>query len=225
MLLRISGLLDEAALAEVQGLAAGLAWREGRETAGAAAGAVKRNLQADLTSRDGVRLRKQLMSAIKAHPVLQAAAWPRQFSRLLVTRTGEGGGYGLHVDNALMGEGAARLRSDLAFTLFLSEPDSYGGGELVIEWAGTRETVKPAAGELVLYPARTLHRVSQVTFGERLAAVGWIESHVRSGEAREVLFDLSNLRASLAGTHDAQSPELLTLQKTIANLLRLWADA
>ena len=181
---------------------------------------MKHNAQADLSSRTGSKLRKMLKAAISGHPVLRAAAQPKRFSKLLVSRTETGGGYGLHVDNAFMGDGADRIRTDLSFTLFLSDPDTYAGGELSTEHAGLTQALKPPAGDLVLYPSTSLHEVKPVTSGTRLACVGWIESHVRSAEDREILFDLENLRASLAQRHDPQSPEMLTLAKTISNLLR-----
>jgi PKHD-type hydroxylase len=220
MLITISGVLDEAALSEARDFAATLAWRDGAETAGSVAKAVKRNSQADLSSRTGAKLRDRLKAAISAHPVLRAAAQPKRFSALLVSRTETGGGYGLHVDNAFMGDGADRIRTDVSFTLFLSDPDTYAGGELSIEHAGLTQALKPSAGDLVLYPSTSLHEVRPVTSGTRLACVGWIESHVRSSEDREILFDLENLRASLAQRHAPQSPEMLTLAKTISNLLR-----
>lgn len=220
MTLLIAGVLDEAALHEAQDLAATLIWRDGAETAGATARQVKHNLQADLSSRTGVKLRDMLTKAVTTHPVLQAAAHPKRFSTLLVSKTEAGGAYGLHVDNAFMGEGAARLRTDLSFTLFLSAPESYAGGELVVELAGMQQSFKPAAGDLVLYPSTSLHQVAPVSHGARLACVGWIESAVPDAAARDILFDLENLRASLATTHEAQSPEMLTLAKSISNLLR-----
>lgn len=222
MFLTIGDVLDSAAIADIAERAAGLRWRDGVATAGSAARQVKRNLQADLSSREGARLRTDLEEAIWRHPVLRAAAQPRRFSKLLLSRTLEGGGYGLHVDNAIMGDGEAALRTDLSFTLFLSGPESYGGGELVVESAGSTHSFKPEAGTLLLYPSTSLHRVADVTSGERLVCVGWIESRIRDSAAREILFDLLNLRASLSESHDAQSPELLILQKAISNLMRLW---
>ena len=223
MFLTIGEVLDRAAIAAIADRAAGLRWRDGAGTAGAAARQVKRNLQADLSTREGARLRSELEEAIWRHPVLRAAAQPRRFSKLLLSRTLEGGGYGLHVDNAIMGDGETALRTDLSFTLFLSDPGSYGGGELVVESAGSTHSFKAEAGTLLLYPSTSLHRVAAVTSGERLVCVGWIESRIRDDAARETLFDLLNLRASLAESHDVQSPELLTLQRAISNLMRMWS--
>lgn len=188
-----------------------LSWRHGSKTAGATAKQVKRNLQADMTSQTGVKLREQLSDKITGHPVLKAAARPKRLSRLLISKTKAEGGYGLHVDNAFMGAGD---------TLFLSSPEEYEGGALRIEHAGHTQEVKAEAGDLVLYPSTSLHAVETVTSGVRLVCVGWIESLIRTAQDREILFDLENLRASLAQTHDPQSIEMLTLSKVFANLLR-----
>ena len=220
MLLTISGVLDAAAVSEAIDLIPSLTWKDGAETAGATARAVKRNEQADLSSRTGATLRDRLKGAVECHPVLKAAAQPRRFSNLLVSRTQAGGGYGLHVDNPFMGEAGARLRTDLSFTLFLSEPGAYEGGELEIETAGFTQSLKLPAGDLVLYPSTSLHRVADVRSGTRLVCVGWIESLVPDAGERELLFDLENLKATLARSHAPQSPEMLTLSKTISNLLR-----
>jgi PKHD-type hydroxylase len=122
MLLTLSNVLDEADLRDVRDLVATLGWRDGAETAGGMARAVKRNQQADLTSRTGAQVRQLLKAKVERHPVLRAAAQPRQFSKLIVSRTEEGGGYGHHVDNPFMGAGESRLRTDFSFTLFLSDP-------------------------------------------------------------------------------------------------------
>ena len=225
MFLTLSGVLDAGQLATAQQLAATLRWVDGAATAGPAARAVKHNEQADLASRTGARLRDMLGDAIRAHPVFTAAAQPRRISSLLVSRTQAGGTYGLHVDNPFMGTGEARLRTDLSFTLFLSEPGSYEGGELEINHAGMTHHTKAQAGDLVLYPSTSLHQVCPVISGQRVVCVGWVESSIRDAAAREIRFDLENLRATLSQTHDVRSPEYLTLSKSIANLIRLWGEA
>lgn len=211
-----------AALAERIGL---LEWRDGRETAGAVAREVKRNLQAAMDSTAGRLLQEELAALIAENPVVKAAAQPRRFAPLLISKTAGGGHYGAHVDNALMGRNSARLRTDLSFTLFLTPPDQYDGGELVIHAAGMTQELKGEAGYLVLYPSTSIHEVKPVTRGERIVCVGWIESMVADQAQREMLFDLENLRTSLRRQLPLQSAELLTLDKTIANLLRMWAQA
>lgn len=220
MLISISEVLNPDQRVLLKGMLSELAWKDGAETAGRIARQVKRNQQADLTKSIGPKVEQILFGAISGNPVLRAAAQPKRFSHLLVSKTAAGGGYGLHVDNAFMGEGDDALRTDLSFTLFLSSPETYDGGELVIEHAGQTQSLKPNAGDLVLYPSSSLHQVAEVTSGERLACVGWIESRVRRADDRETLFDLINLQAELSGRLDDQSAEMLTLSKIIANLKR-----
>ena len=148
-----------------------------------------------------------------------AAARPKAIPRLLISRYEPGMAYGSHVDDALMGG----VRTDLAFTLFLADPESFGGGALVIEDACGEQEVKLPAGELFLYPATTLHRVAPVTSGVRLAAVGWVRSFVRDAGRREVLFDLENAVRSVHAS-EGKSPLFDTLVRTRTNLLRMWAD-
>jgi PKHD-type hydroxylase len=225
MILLVDAIPDPDHRAAIAERIALLEWRDGRETAGAVARAVKRNEQAVLEGPAGRALKDDLSRIIADHPVVRAAAQPRRFSSLLISRTGEGGGYGAHVDNALMGKGAGRVRTDLSFTLFLNPPGDYEGGELAIHTVGMTQEVKGEAGRMVLYPSGAIHEVRPVTRGTRIVCVGWIESMIADPARRELLFDLENLRASLRAQLPAQSAELLTLDKTIANLLRMWAHA
>jgi PKHD-type hydroxylase len=225
MILVINALDDPAHLAALRERIAMLEWRDGRETAGSVAREVKRNEQAAMDSTAGRAVQDDLARIIADHTVIKAAAQPRRFSPLIISRTGIGGHYGAHVDNAMMGKGAQRLRTDLSFTLFLTPPGEYDGGELVIHAAGMTQELKGEAGHLVLYPSSSIHEVRPVTRGTRIVCVGWIESLVADGAQREMLFDLENLRAALRQALPSQSAELLTLDKTIANLLRMWGHA
>lgn len=229
MILVINALSDTEHLAALRTRIAMLEWRDGRETSGVMARAVKRNQQAALETSAGRRVHDDLLPLIAENPVVKAAAQPRRFAPLIVSKTGVGGHYGAHVDNALMvaktpGD-TARLRTDLSFTLFLTSPGEYDGGELVIHAAGMTQEVKGEAGYLVLYPSASIHEVKPVTRGERIVCVGWIESLIADQAQRELLFDLENLRTALRQTLPLPSAELLTLDKTIANLLRMWAHA
>lgn len=223
MILVINAIGDADHLAAISERIGLLEWRDGRETAGSVAREVKRNEQAALDSIPGRALQDELAGIISDNPVLRAAAQPRRFSPLIISRTGVGGQYGAHVDNALMGRGAQRLRTDLSFTLFLTSPADYDGGELVVHTAGMTQEVKGKAGNLVLYPSGSIHEVRPVTRGTRIVCVGWIESLVADQAQREMLFDLENLRSTLRQQLPSQSAELLALDKTIANLLRMWA--
>ena len=215
MLLPIGGILDETALDRIRGLLAHAAWRDGRETAGPRAAAVKANLQADPDHAMTRTAATELEAALRTHPVFAAAALPLRLTRPMFSRTLPGGGYGRHVDNALMGQGAAAVRTDLAWTLFLS--GGVTGGALVIEEAGGEREVAPEAGLLVLYPATSLHRVAPVEAGERLVAFGWVQSRVRDAAQRALLFDL---HLAESGVEDAA----LRVQLARANLLRMWAE-
>ena len=223
MILAIQAIPDAEDLTAIAERIALLEWRDGRETAGSVARQVKRNEQAAMDSTAGRGLQDEISRILADHPVIKAAAQPRRFSPLIISRTGVDGKYGAHVDNALMGRGAKRLRTDLSFTLFLTPPADYDGGELVIHAAGMTQEVKGEAGSLVLYPSGSIHEVKPVTRGTRIVCVGWIESLVADAAQREMLFDLENLRAALRQQLPGQSAELLTLDKTIANLLRMWA--
>lgn len=224
MLLTLPNVLSPEELTELRTLAGGLSWRDGSITAGSVARQVKHNEQADLTTAGGRVVRARLQQILEAHPVLRAAARPKRWSTLLLSRTMVGGGYGAHIDNPLMGSGATRMRSDLSFTLMLSDAASFDGGALEVDRPGLVQTLTPEAGELVLYPASSVHRVTPVTRGTRLVCVGWIQSLLPDVRHREVLWDLENLKASLRTQHDPNSPALLTLSKTISNLMRMWAD-
>lgn len=223
MLLTISGILTQSVLRAARTEIDTLSWRDGAETAGGIARRVKRNEQADLSTGAGPKVKARFEKALQSHPVFQSAARPRAMSPLIVSKTSVDGGYGLHIDNAHMGAGEKRIRTDLSFTLFLSEPADYDGGELVIEHPGATELLKPAAGDLVLYPSTSMHKVATVTSGVRLACVGWVESQFRDERQREVLFDLENLKVSVQAQFSPESPEVLTLQKTMSNLTRLWS--
>ncbi|MCL4157476.1 UNVERIFIED_CONTAM: hypothetical protein GTU68_009440 [Idotea baltica] len=220
MPLTISQVLNGDQLSLLNGYLDTLDWIDGAKSAGTVAAQVKRNLQADLTSPIGKKVQRLLTAAVHEHPVLRAAAQPKTFSDILVSKTGPGNGYGLHVDNAYIRKGAGEMRTDLSFTLFLTSPDEYEGGALSIEKAGTTQQFKPDAGDLVLYPSTHLHEVQTVTTGNRLVCVGWIESKIRNESDREIMFDLENLKANLRETYEPQSIEMLTVYKIFSNLLR-----
>jgi len=220
MLITISNVLDADHLTLLRGMIPALTWKDGAETAGHVAKQVKQNQQADLESITGQKIEQVLRDAVTSNSVLKAAAILQCFSTLLLSKTETGGGYGLHIDNPFMRAGERTLRTDLSFTLFLSAPQDYEGGELLIEHAGQNHELKAEAGDLVLYPSTSLHKVAAVTSGVRLTCIGWIESRVKDAADRETLFDLSNLKAELQPRLEAQSVEMLILSKVIANLKR-----
>jgi PKHD-type hydroxylase len=198
-------------------------WTSGKRTAGAAARGVKENLQADGGDKRVQALEAFVVEALRRHPMFEIAARPLRMSRLLFSRYEPGMTYGAHTDDALMGHETARLRTDLAFTLFLSDRASYEGGALVIDSALGEQDIALEAGDAILYPAGSIHHVAPVTNGARLAAVGWIQSAVADAGQREILFDLSVARTRFAEAGAARD-ELLRLDKSISNLLRMWAQ-
>ena len=188
---------------------------DGRRTAGGAARKVKANEQA----RGEAALARFVRQALERSGPFQLYARPARWSNLLFSRYRPGDAYGAHVDEPFMAaDDGGRLRTDLSFTIFLSEPDSYEGGALVIDGLDGEREVKLPAGGVVLYPTGALHRVEPVTAGERLACVGWIQSLVARADQRELLFDLARVRA---GAGDGEGA--LLLDKSIGTLLRLWA--
>ncbi|WP_084420798.1 Fe2+-dependent dioxygenase [Henriciella litoralis] len=221
MFFTISDVLGQEDVERVRTKAETLDWVDGKITAGRSAKAVKSNLQADLKSGIGPGLHEFLMNAIANHRMVRSLARPKRFSRLLLSRTEDSGHYGFHVDNALMGSDEKQLRTDLSFTLFLADPDTYEGGELSISTGAGVFEAKPAAGTLILYPSGAIHQVKPVTSGSRLACVGWIESRIQRADRREVLADLEAVRSSLPRTSTDQR---LALDKTISNLIRMWAQ-
>lgn len=199
-----------------------VSWRSGKRTAGAAARGVKENLQADGSDSRVQALEAFVLDALRRHALFEIAARPARTTRLLFSRYEPGMTYGAHTDDALMGAGDDKLRTDLAFTIFLTEREMYEGGALVIESALGEQEIKLDAGDAILYPAGSIHRVAPVTQGARLAAVGWVQSYVADAAQRETLFDLSIARTHLAQA-GADREELLRLDKSISNLLRMWA--
>jgi PKHD-type hydroxylase len=192
-------------------------WIDGATTAGWHARGLKRNHQLDGASGLHQQLATRLEERLTSHPLLQAAAFPRRIHGLLFSRSGVGEGYGRHVDNAWMRGG----RSDLSFTVFLSEPDTYAGGDLVLESPGGEESFRLPAGHALIYPSTLLHRVEPETDGERLVAVGWIESRIRHAEQRELLFELDTARRALFERHGKD--EIFDLiSRSYSNLLRRW---
>ena len=217
MILVIDGVLDEHEAAALQESAAVLSYEDGLKTAGRFAREVKRNEQAaDTPARRAIV--EKVRQAIDANGLLQSAARPRSFARLAVSRYAEGMEYGFHVDDAIIGGS----RTDLSFTLCLSREADYGGGELVIDESLEQRAVKLDAGQMVLYPSNTLHRVAPVTHGVRLAVIGWITSWVADPARRAILFDLDQAADAMFAAQ-GNSQGFAQLQRARSNLLRMWA--
>jgi PKHD-type hydroxylase len=222
MLITIDNVLSKDEVRQFRQHLDGGEWRDGLRSAGALARHVKGNLEIDEDAEVAVSLGNHILRTLGNHPTFISAALPRKIYPPRFNRYTEGGAYGLHVDSAVMPIPGTRdsLRSDLSATLFLAEPDEYEGGELEIETAFGAQAVKLGAGDLVLYPASSLHRVTPVTTGARVAAFFWIESMVGDEAERGLLFDLDQTIQSLAATLDARDPRLLRLTGIYHNLLR-----
>lgn len=215
----IADILKPGDLAAIHEALAKVRFIDGRETAGFAARLVKDNRQADATDRNLDAMRSLVASRILENDVFQLAARPKALATLLFSRTETGMQYGPHVDDALM----RGMRTDIAFTLFLDPPESYDGGELVIESAAGEDPIKLPAGSMVAYPATTLHRVAPVTRGVRHVVAGWARSFIRDAARRELLFDLDTARRTLFA-REGKSAEFDLISKSVANLLRMWAE-
>jgi len=218
MILVIDNVLDTHEVAALREAATSLPYEDGRRTAGRYARDVKHNEQAaDSPQREAVL--EKVRMALERNDVFRSAARPRRFARLLVSRYGPGMEYGLHVDDPIM----LGSRTDLSFTLFLSDAESYEGGGLVIDDMMEERVIRLAPGELVLYPTSALHRVEPVSRGERVAVVGWVTSWVRDPARREILYDLDEAARAIY-TAGGKSPAFDRLLKAKSNLYRMWAE-
>ncbi len=226
MILCIADLLPAELLQEAQGVFANSLFVEGSQTAGWHARQVKHNRQIAPDQPSALALQQKIISRMAAHSIIATAALPKRFRPLLFNRHETGMSYGSHVDDAIMGgasfDGNA-VRADISFTVFLSPPESYDGGELVIESVAGEQPYKLQAGQAIIYPATSLHRVEEVTRGVRDAAVGWLQSYVRDAGQREMLFELDTVRRALF-RRDGKSPEFDGLSKVYSNLLRAWSS-
>lgn len=200
-------------------------WVDGRVTAGHQSARAKDNMQLPEDSPVARQLGQAILTALERTPLFVSAALPAKIFPPLFNRYAGGQAFGVHVDNAIRQVRASphRVRTDISATLFLSEPDEYDGGELVVEDTYGTHSVKLPAGHLVLYPATSLHRVNPVTRGARIASFFWIQSMIRDDGERTTLFDL-DLAIQRLGADVPNHPTLVQLTGVYHNLLRRWAD-
>lgn len=228
MLLHVPNILTLAQIEQQRSALASAMWADGRVTAGYQSARAKHNRQLAEDDPLARELGALVLEALGRNATFFAGALPRQIYPPLFNRYEGGESFGLHVDNAVRydrSRGAARaVRTDLSATLFLSAPDDYDGGELIIEDSFGTHNVKLPAGDLVLYPGSSLHQVTPVTRGARTVAFFWIQSLVRSDAQRRLLFDLDVTIQQLAQKLP-DAPELIKLTGVYHNLLREWADA
>ncbi len=219
MLLCIGTVLNNEETAAIRSEIEALSFVDGRTTAGWAAQLVKDNEQADGSDRTAEAIRHRVAERILGNELFQLAVRPKALTPLMISRYRPGKQYGTHVDDALM----RGMRTDVSFTLFLADPETYEGGELVIESSAGEQSFKLPAGSMIVYPSTTLHRVAPVSKGERLAVVGWARSFIRSAEQREILFDLETARRAVFEVQ-GKSEAFDQLSKCGANLLRMWVE-
>ena len=226
MVVTIPDLLTPAKLEAVCAVLRQGQFIEGRLSAGKDAKHKKNNLELGPTNNGaGERydaLNDVVMSALVQHSDYLQGALPARIGAPIYARYLEGMEYGGHIDDPIMGIAGARYRSDISISIFLNDPGEYDGGELCIETTGGSQSYKLAAGSALLYPSTCYHAVKPVTAGERLVAVTWVQSHVRSADQREILRQLDQARALLGGDTDSASYHKVNL--CYANLFRMWAE-
>jgi len=209
-------------LKQLRGIATRVHWDDGRKTAGVVAALQKRNNEVAWDTPEGKTASELTVKALRRHPQFFNAALPASMSPPMMNRYAPGMEYGDHCDAAILG-GGTPMRADLSATVFVSDPTDYDGGELITDLIPGGHATKLAAGDLILYPSTSVHRVTPVTRGERIAMVFWVQSMVRDAERRAMLFTLgqtlNNLDAKLA-----QTPELTQLYACYYNLVRMWVE-
>ena len=223
MLMTIPDLLNQQALTEIRQLLDGAEFTDGKLSAGRDAQRVKNNEELKTDAPQMRRLNELALGALYQHPTFQAAAMPLKMSAAFFARYQPGQTYGQHVDDAVMGPQGGQYRTDVSSTIFLSSPDEYDGGELIIETETGEQTFKLPAGHAVFYPSGSLHRVAEVTAGERLVAVSWTQSMVRDPQQRALLYDLYIVKESLLNINpDAEASA--RANRAYINLFRQWAE-
>jgi PKHD-type hydroxylase len=225
LLLQIPGVLAAQELAHCQRLLERADWIDGRVTAGHQSTQVKHNRQLAEQSEVAAELGKIVLGAVSRSPLFISAALPNRIFPPLFNCYEVGDGFGTHVDNAIRIASASgmRVRTDVSATLFLSDPNDYDGGELIVEDTYGTHSVKLPAGDIVLYPASSLHHVNPIARGRRIASFFWIQSMIRDDGQRALLFDLDNAIRRLGADHPSH-PSVVQLTGVYHNLLRSWAE-
>lgn len=225
MLMHIPEVLSKEQVAGVRAAMEGAEWTDGRQTVGPQGARVKRNLQLPEASTLRRELGAMVVAALARHPLYHAAVLPLRTLSPRFNRYEGGGEYGFHIDGAVMATGDAdtHVRSDISCTLFLSEPEEYDGGELIVSDTYGEHEVKLPAGDAIVYPSSSLHRVAPVTRGARIASFFWIQSMVRDDGARRLLLELDTAIRTLSAS-GADQASILQLTGVYHNLLRRWAE-
>lgn len=225
MMIAIPDLLSATDLAEIRRVIDTAEWIDGNATSGPQAALAKRNEQLPEESDAAKQAGRMILDALGRSPLFFAAALPLKIFPPLFNRYGEGQEFDTHVDNAIRIKRDFRLRSDLSITVFLEAPENYDGGELLVEDHYGLQRVKLPAGQAVLYPSSSLHKVTPVTRGRRVASFFWLQSMVRDTESRRLLFDLDRAVQRLTGDLGGKDRSVIELTGVYHNLLRRWADS
>jgi PKHD-type hydroxylase len=226
VLICIPDILSKSEVADFRRLMAAETWEDGRSTAGAQSAEVKQNNQLPPDGETSRALGRRVISALTANTLFISAAVPLHIFPPLFNRYVPGQFFGEHVDNCIRGDKLTgmRIRTDLSATLFLSEPDEYDGGELIIDDYYGSHRIKLPAGHLVLYPATSLHMITPITRGERFGSFFWIQSMIKDAHARRLTFDMDNALQELVSRLGRNYPEVRKLTNIYHNLIRYWAD-
>jgi PKHD-type hydroxylase len=225
MLLHVPNILTKDQVRDMRARLDAAPWADGRATAGHQSAKVKANEQLPEDSAEARTLGDLVLAALTRNALFVSAALPHRVFPPLFNRYGEGMGFGAHVDNAIRPVSGTpiRVRTDISATLFLSEPSDYDGGELIVEDTYGAHSVKLPAGDLILYPSTSLHRVAPVTRGLRVSSFFWIQSIVREDSERTLLFEMDRAIAELAQTAP-DHPGLVRMTAVYHNLVRKWGD-
>jgi len=226
MLLCIPDVLSKGEVAEFRRIMEAEQWEDGRSTAGAQSADVKQNEQLPPDGRAARELGQRIIRALTSNALFIAAAVPLRIFPPLFNRYGPGNFFGEHVDNCIRGDPMTglRLRTDLSVTLFLSEPEEYDGGELVIYDCQDARRIKLPAGHLVLYPSTSLHSVTPITRGVRFASFFWLQSVIKDSHTRRMTFEMDHAIQQLVLRLGRNDPEVRRLTNVYHNLIRHWAE-
>lgn len=224
MMVHVEGVLSADQVAMFRDRLSAADWIDGRATAGEQSARAKHNRQVPEDSAVARELGERILGALGRSSPFVSAALPLRVFPPLFNRYDEGMAFDTHVDNAIRFAGPVRFRTDLSCTLFLTDPADYDGGELIVEDVYGEHAVKLPAGDMILYPASSLHRVAPITRGSRWSSFFWAQSMVRSDEQRTLLYDLDNTIQRLSVKIGQGDPEVVTLTGIYNNLLRMWAD-
>lgn len=223
MLLEIPQVLNADKLANIRAMLEKVEFIDGKHSAGAAAERVKNNQEMKQGTQQAEYLDHLLTGSLAENPEFRSGALPYRVAQPVFARYTPGMHYGDHVDDPIMGSGPDKFRTDVSLTVFLNEPEEYDGGELIINTSFGEKVVKLPAGSVVIYPSSSVHRVAEVTRGERLAGIIWLQSLVRDADKRELLFDLDRARNALL-QESPTSDTTKRVDRSYVNLLRQWSE-